>query len=63
MNTLIKNLLILTFLVSTVNASSIATVDEQKVLSEYIAFNQAREKVLASVVLYKRRFKNAGRDY
>ena len=49
MNTLLKNLLILTFGVLTVNAASIATVDEQKVLSEYIAFNQAREKVLASV--------------
>ena len=49
MNTLLKNLLILTFGVLTVNAGSIATVDEQKVLSEYIAFNQAREKVLASV--------------
>ena len=49
MNTLLKNLLILTFTVLTINASSIATVDEQKVLSEYVAFNQAREKVLASV--------------
>ena len=49
MNTLLKNLLILIFCVLTVNAGSIATVDEQKVLSEYIAFNQAREKVLASV--------------
>ena len=49
MNTLLKNLLILTFGVLTVNAGSIATVDEQKVLSEYVAFNQAREKVLASV--------------
>ena len=49
MNTLLKNLLILTFTVLTINAGSIATVDEQKVLSEYVAFNQAREKVLASV--------------
>ena len=49
MNTLLKNLLILTFSVLTINAGSIATVDEQKVLSEYVAFNQAREKVLASV--------------
>ena len=49
MNTLLKNLLILTFGVLTVNAGSIATVDEQKVVSEYVAFNQAREKVLASV--------------
>ena len=49
MNTLLKNLLILTFSVLTINAGTIATVDEQKVLSEYVAFNQAREKVLASV--------------
>lgn len=49
MNTLLKNLLILTFCVLSLNAGSIATVDEQKVLSEYVAFNQAREKVLASV--------------
>ena len=49
MNTLLKNLITLTFCVLTVNAASIATVDEQKVLSEYVAFNQAREKVLASV--------------
>ena len=49
MNTLLKNLLILTFGVLTVNANSIAIVDEQKVLSEYVAFNQAREKVIASV--------------
>ena len=49
MNTLLKNLLILTFCVLTVNAGSIAIVDEQKVLSEYVAFNQAREKVIASV--------------
>lgn len=49
MNTLLKNLLILTFSVLTINANSIATVDEQRVLSEYVAFNQAREKVLASV--------------
>ena len=49
MNTLLKNLLILIFSVLTLNAGSIATVDEQKVLSEYVAFNQAREKVLASV--------------
>ena len=49
MNTLLKNLFILTFFVLTVNASSIAIVDEQRVLSEYVAFNQAREKVLASV--------------
>ena len=49
MNTLLKILLIITFSVLTVNASSIATVDEQRVLSEYVAFNQAREKVLSSV--------------
>jgi Skp family chaperone for outer membrane proteins len=49
MNKLLKNLLILTFSVLTINANSIAVVDEQRVLSEYVAFNQAREKVLASV--------------
>lgn len=49
MNSLLKNLLIVTFSVLTINAGSIATVDEQRVLSEYVAFNQAREKVLASV--------------
>ena len=49
MNTLLKNLIILIFGALSLNASSIATVDEQKVLSEYIAFNQAREQVLASV--------------
>ena len=47
MNTLLKNLFILTFFVLTLNASNIAIVDEQRVLSEYVAFNQAREKVLA----------------
>lgn len=49
MNKLLKNLLILIFSVLTINANSIAVVDEQRVLSEYVAFNQAREKVLASV--------------
>ena len=49
MKTLIQNLSILIFATLTLNAGSIATVDEQKVLSEYVAFNQAREKVLASV--------------
>ena len=49
MKKLLKNILVLSFSILTVNASSIATVDEQKVLSEYVAFNQAREKVLASV--------------
>ena len=49
MNILIKNLLIITFCTLTANAATIATVDEQKVLSEYVAFNQAREKVLSSV--------------
>lgn len=49
MNKLLKNLLILIFSVITINANSIAVVDEQRVLSEYVAFNQAREKVLASV--------------
>lgn len=49
MNLLLKNLLIFIFPVLAIYASSIAVVDEQKVLSEYVAFNQAREKVLASV--------------
>ena len=49
MKKLLKNILVLSFSILTVNAGSIATVDEQKVLSEYVAFNQAREKVLASV--------------
>ena len=46
---ILTNLLILIFSVLTINANSIAVVDEQRVLSEYVAFNQAREKVLASV--------------
>ena len=58
MNTLLKNLLILTFGVLTVNAGSIATVDEQKVLSEYVAFNQAREKVLSSVAPIQEEIQN-----
>lgn len=49
MKTLLKNSLIFIFSLLTINADSIAVVDEQKVLSEYVAFNQAREKVLASV--------------
>ena len=49
MNTLLKNLFILTLSVLSIHASSIAVVDEQRVLSEYVDFNQAREKVLASV--------------
>lgn len=49
MNTLLKNLIILIFSALTIYANSIATVDEQRVLAEYVEFNQAREKVLASV--------------
>ena len=49
MNILLKNLFILTLSVLSIHASSIAVVDEQRVLSEYVEFNQAREKVLASV--------------
>ena len=49
MNTLLKNLIILTFGVLAVNASTIAIVDEQKVLSEYVAYNQAYERVLSSL--------------
>ena len=49
MKKILTNLLILIFSVLTINANSIAVVDEQRVLSEYVAFNQAREKVLASV--------------
>lgn len=49
MNKLLKNLFLLIFCVLTAKANSIAIVDEQRVLSEYVAFNQAREKVLATV--------------
>lgn len=49
MNKLLKILITLSFGFLSVNAGSIATVDVQKVLSEYIEFNQAVEKVRASV--------------
>lgn len=49
MNKLHKILITLFCGLLSVNAGSIATVDVQKVLSEYIEFNQAVEKVRASV--------------
>lgn len=58
MKTLLKNLFILSFSIITLNASTIATVDEQRVLSEYIAFNEAREKVLASVAPIQQEIQN-----
>ena len=58
MKKLLKNLFILTFSILTVNAGTIATVDEQRVLAEYIDFNQAREKVLASVAPIQQEIQN-----
>lgn len=49
MNKLLKILITLSCGLLSVNAGSIATVDVQKVLSEYVEFNQAVEKVRASV--------------
>ena len=53
MNKLLKTLIILSCALLSglfsVNAGSIATVDVQKVLSEYVEFNQAVEKVRAAV--------------
>ncbi|MAV39514.1 MAG: hypothetical protein CML12_02915 [Puniceicoccaceae bacterium] len=49
MNKLLKILITLFCGLLSVNAGSIATVDVQKVLSEYNDFNQAVEKVRASV--------------
>ena len=58
MNTLLKNLITFLFLVLIANADSIATVDEQRVLSEYVAFNQAREKVISSVAPIQEEIQN-----
>ena len=53
MNKLLKTLIILSCALLSglfsVSAGSIATVDVQKVLSEYVEFNQAVEKVRAAV--------------
>lgn len=49
MNKLLKILITLSCGFLSLNAGSIATVDVQKILSEYVDFNQAVEKVRASV--------------
>lgn len=49
MNKLLTILTVLTISLISVHADKIATVDVQKVLAEYVEFNQAVEKVRASV--------------
>ena len=49
MKSLILLLLSISSFVFTINAAKVVTVDVQKVLSEYVAFNQAMDKVRSSV--------------
>ena len=49
MKSLILLLLSISSFVITINAAKVVTVDVQKVLSEYVAFNQAMDKVRSSV--------------